>query len=225
MSVSAEHVPQVLFLCKLAHVGNTQRRTVVAIELAAHLLARTRTSTQMRWHVSSTRRTEATRRRAWRVVWHVRGRNVTLGRHCVFEGALCGEMIALADTTLDLGVLELGLLLRLVALVLIASFPGGDGAEVDVFSDGDGVVLGARGLAFFLAELGPLLALGDARVDGGFDDGLFDAACSFVAAAVFADAVRGYGFAAVLVLGDGLGGKRDLVVIIFFRPVGAAAVC
>jgi hypothetical protein len=134
-------------------------------------------------------------------------------------------MVALADTALDLGVLEFSLLLGLIALVLVACFPCCDGAEVDVFGDGDGVILRACGFAFFLAELFPLLALGDARVDGGFDDSLFDAACSFVAAAVFADAVRGYGFAAVFVLGDGLGGERDLVVVVFFRPVGAAATC
>jgi hypothetical protein len=84
--------------------------------------------------------------------------------------------------------------------------------------------LRAGGLALFLAKLGPLLALGDARVHGGFDDGFLDAAGGFVAAPVFADAVGRDGLGSVLVLGDGLGREGELrALVFFFRPVGAAA--
>jgi hypothetical protein len=45
MSVFAEHVPQILLLGELAHVGDTQRSTIIAIELATHLLARAASAT------------------------------------------------------------------------------------------------------------------------------------------------------------------------------------
>jgi hypothetical protein len=55
------------------------------------------------------------------------------------------------------------------------------------------------------------------------DDGLLDAPCGFVLFAVFADAVRDYCFAAVLVLGDLVWGERGGgLLVVFFRPVGAA---
>lgn len=109
-------------------------------------------------------------------------------------------MVALANTALDLCVLKLGLLLRLVALILVAGLPVADGAEGDVFRDGDGVCLGARGFVLFLAEFCPLLALCDAGVDDLLDDGFFDAARRFVLFAVVADAIGYYGFGVVLVL-------------------------
>lgn len=70
-----------------------------------------------------------------------------------------------------------------------------------------------------------MLALGDARVYGGFYDSLLDAAGGFVAAAVFADAVGCDGLSSVFVFGDGLGGEGELVVVVFFGPIGAAIEC
>jgi hypothetical protein len=222
MAVSAEHVAQILLLRKLADIGDAQRSTIVAIKLAAHLLARARAPTQMRRHVSTTTRAEATSRTAWCVVGHVCGSDVALGGHCVFEGTLCGEMVALADTALDLCVFEFGLLLGFVAFVFGGGFPRRDGTEDDVFCHGGCVGLGAVGLAFFLPEFAPLLALGDAWVYGRFDDGFADAAGGLVAAAIFTDGPGGDGLGAVFVLDDGLGGEGELGVLVVFCPVGAA---
>lgn len=132
-------------------------------------------------------------------------------------------MVALANTTLDLCVLELGLLLRLVALVLVAGFPVRYRSEGDVLSDGDGVRLRARGLALLLSELCPLLSLSHTGVYNLLDDRLLDAPGGLVFLAVFADAVGDDCLCSVLVLDDLVGwegGERLLVV--FFRPVGAA---
>ena len=132
-------------------------------------------------------------------------------------------MVALANTTLDLCILELSLLLRLVALVLATSFPVGYRPENDVLGHGNGVCLRASGLALFLSKLCPLLPLGDARVYDLLHDRLFDAPGGFVLSAVFADLVGDDCLGSILVLDDlvgGKGGKRLLVV--FFRPVGAA---
>lgn len=133
-------------------------------------------------------------------------------------------MVAGANTALDLCVLELELLLLVVALVLSAGLPVGDGAEVDVLGDTDGVGLGAGGLALLLAELGPALALGDARVDDLLDDRLLDAARCLYLLAVLADVVRGDGLCSVLVLGDLLGRELllDIAIVLLFGPVGAA---
>jgi hypothetical protein len=222
MSVFAEHVPQILLLGELAHVGDTQRSTIIAIELATHLLARAASATQMGRHVSAATGAETTSR-AWRIVGHVCGRDVALGRHGVFEGTLCCEMVALADTALDFCVLELRLLLRLVALVFVTRFPRRDGAEQDVLCDRHGVGLWACGFALFLAEFGPLLALGDAWVYGGFDDGFLDAAGGFDAAAFVVDAVGCDGLGAVFVLSYGVLGEGELCALVFFfGPVGAA---
>jgi hypothetical protein len=132
-------------------------------------------------------------------------------------------MVALADTALDLCVLELGLLLRFVALVFAAGFPVGYGAEGNVLGDRDRVCLRAWGLALFLSEFSPLLSLGYAGVDDLLDDCLLDAPCGLVLLAVF-DAVRDDCFGSVFVLDDlwgWEGGERGLLVF-FFRPVGAA---
>lgn len=98
-------------------------------------------------------------------------------------------MVALADTALDLCVLQLGLLLGFVALVLCARFPVCDGPEGDVLSDGDCVCLGACGLALLLPEFRPGLALCDAWVHDLLDDRLLYPARRLVLLAVLADAV------------------------------------
>jgi hypothetical protein len=131
-------------------------------------------------------------------------------------------MVALANTTLDLCILEFGLLLGFVALVFVTCFPGCDGSEDDVLGDGDSVGEGTGGLALLCSELRPLLALGDTGVYGRLDYGLLDAASGLVSAAVFADAVGCDCLGSVLVLGDGLGGEGELSLVVFFRPVGAA---
>ena len=131
-------------------------------------------------------------------------------------------MVALADTALDLCVLKLSLLLRLVALVFRAGLPVADGAEGDVFCDGDGVCLWSRGLALFLTEFRPGFALGYAGVYDLLHDCLLDAAGCLVLFAVFADPVRYYRLRTVFVL-DRLGRRQgEIVLVIFFRPVGAA---
>jgi hypothetical protein len=223
VSVSREHVAQVLLLGHLGDVGDTQGSAVVAVELAAHLLASAGAATQMRGHVAALAGAEATST-AGRIVGHIRGSICALGGHGVLEGALCGEVVAGADTALDLCVLELELLLLVVALVLGASLPVGDGAEVDVLCDADGVGLGAGSLALFLAELGPALALCDARVDDLLDDRLLDAARCLNLLAVLANVVRRDGLGSVLVLGDLLGRELllDVAIFLLFGPVGAA---
>jgi hypothetical protein len=134
-------------------------------------------------------------------------------------------MVSLTNSALDLCVLELGLLFRFVALVLVTCFPCCNRSENNVLGNGDGIGLRACGLSLFLTKLGPLFALSDAGVDGSFDDGFLDAACGLVAATVFTNAVGGYGLGSVLVLGDGLGGEGELRVVVFLRPVGAAGMC
>jgi hypothetical protein len=228
MSIPGEHIPQILLFSHLADVGNTQRSAIIAIELAAHLFTSTNASTQMWGNVASRAGTQAATRSCTtgRIVWHIGRRDVALGSHGVFEGTFCGEMVALANTTLDLRVLELSLLLSVVALLLVARLPVADRPEDDVLGDGDGICLRARGLALLLPEFRPLLALGYAGVDDLLDDGFLDAACDLVLFAVFRlDYVRGYGFAAVFVLGDlWLGEGCGRLLVVFFRPVGAAIV-
>jgi len=226
VSVLGEHVAQILFLGELRHVGNTQSSAIVAVEFAAHLLACARTATQMRGNVAARAGAQTASCTAGRIVWHFRGGDIAFGGHGVLEGTFCGEMVSLANTALDLCVLELRLLLRFVALIFVAGFPVGDGAEGDVFGDGDGVCLWAGGLALFLSEFRPLLSFGDAGVYDLLYDGLLDAPCCLVFLAVFADAVGDYGFGAVFVLDDLLGweGGEGGLLVFFFRPVGAAVV-
>ncbi len=131
-------------------------------------------------------------------------------------------MVTLTNTTLDLRILELRLLLRLISLILTTRFPVRDGAEDDILSHRHGICLWARSLALFLPEFVPCFALGDARVHGCLDDGLLDAPGGLVFAAVFADSVADDCFGAVFVLGDGLLREGDVEVVVFFGPVGAA---
>ena len=223
MSVLGEHVAQILFLGELRHVGNTQGSAIVAVEFAAHLLACARTATQMRGNVAARAGAQTASCTAGRIVGHFCGGDVAFGGHGVFEGTFCGEMVSLANTALDLCVLELGLLLRFVALIFVAGFPVGYGAEGDVLGDGDGVCLWACGLALFLSEFRPLLSFSDAWVYDLLYDGLLDAPCLLVFLAVVAPAEGDDGFGSVFVLDDLLWWELvgDLLVF-FFRPVGAA---
>jgi len=61
-------------------------------------------------------------------------------------------MVATADSTFDLGILEIGLLFLHFALVLGAGLPVCDGSEDDVLGNAGGVGLGAGGLALLHSE-------------------------------------------------------------------------
>lgn len=222
MPVSAEHVPEILLLCNLADVGDTQRRAVVAVELATHLLAAAHLAAQMRGHVSSASYTKATRATR-RVVRHVGGRVGALGGHGVLEGTFCCEMVSRADTALDLCVLELQLLLVLIALVVLRGLPVGLWAEDNVLSNRNSVGLGPGGLALLLAEFCPCLALSHAGVHDLLDDCLLDAARRLDLLAVLVYAVGYDRLGSVLVFGDCLLGEGEIVLIFLFGPVGAAA--
>ena len=131
-------------------------------------------------------------------------------------------MVALANTTLDLCVLEFGLLLRLIALVLGACFPVRYWPENDVLSHGDGICLWAGWLALFLTKLGPLLSFGDTWVYDLLDDGLLDAAGGLDLLAIL-NTVGDDCFGSILVLDDLVGWERGGgLLVVFFRPVGAA---
>lgn len=133
-------------------------------------------------------------------------------------------MLAVADTALDLLVLEL-VLHRLgvgvLALVLGVLAPVDAGAEDDVLADRRRVGGRAHGVLLALTKLAPRLAVGNAGVDGLGVRDIADAArrLHFLALVIVAECDDGLG--AVLV-GDGLGGRqvgRCLLDIIIVGPV------
>lgn len=163
------------------YVGDTQRGEVVplAVLAASHPITRTRTagraSPERRRDVAAllgtdTASTSGAASRGGGVVRHARsdvGAVGTDGCHGVLVRAAGREMLAVADTALDLLVLELvleGLGAGILARLLLVLAPVRAGAEDDVLTDRGSVgsrtgrVLGAE------AELGPRLAVGDARV-------------------------------------------------------------
>jgi len=225
MAESREHVSQILLLGELGDVGDTQRGEVVPFELAAHLLARAATaSAHVRGDVATVSDTSTARLR--RIIGHLGGRGLAVRSHGVLEGTLCGEMVAAANTALDLCALEVRLLLLHLVLVLGARLPVRHGAEDDVLGNAGGVCLRAERLALILAEFGPRLALGDAGIYDLLDDRLLDAAGRLDFLAVFADRVGDEGLGSILVLndlllGEGLGGVVLLSVV---GPVGSSAV-
>lgn len=157
---------------------------------------------------------------------HVAGSTgvLALGGHGVLEGTLGGPMVAGTDTTLDLGVLQVGLLLLMFALVVGRGLPVGRGAEDNVLGNTGGVGLGADRLSLLLAEFCPLLALGDAGVHDLLDDRLLDAAGGLDLLAIFADRVGDDGLGAVLVLDDlGRGKGEGIELVILLSPVGTSA--
>ena len=81
-------------------------------------------------------------------------------------------------------------------------------------------------MALLEAEFGPGLALGDAGVDGFFDDGGADPARGLDLFAVVVEAVGYYGFRAVFVRGDGLWREGGGIVEVFVvGPEFAAGSC
>jgi len=153
------------------------------------------------------------------------GTGLALGGHGVLEGTLCGEMLAGTNTTLDLHLLELLLLLVLLGGGLLggARLEADLGAEDDVLSKGGGVGLGASGAACLETHLGPCAALGDSSLLICALGDLADALCALDLLAVVVEENGDNGLAAVLVLcvlGRGeSGGEIRLVV---FGPVGAS---
>lgn len=112
-------------------------------------------------------------------------------------------MLAVADTALDLLVLELvlhGLGVGVLALVLGVLAPVGRRPEDDVLADGGGVGGRAHGVLGGGAKLGPRLALGHAGVDDLAVGDVADAPCGLDLLAVVVVAVLDDGGAAVLVL-------------------------
>jgi hypothetical protein len=225
MTKAGEHVSQVLLLGELGYVGDTQCREIVSFELASHLLPCTATTAKMRGHVAAVASSTGTARSARRIVGHLGGCGLAIGRHGVLEGTLCGEMVAAANTALDLCALEVLLLLLHFVLVLGARLPVRHGAEDDVLGDAHSISLRSGRLALFLAKFGPRLALGDARVHDLLDDGLLDAARGLDSLAIFADGVGDDGLGAILVLDD-LVLRKGLrrVLVLLFGPVGSSVV-
>ena len=222
MAKPREHFAQVLLLRKLRHIGNTQRRQIVPLELATHLLARATPTPQMRRHVARAACAEPAL--LWhRIVAQIGGvRPLTLGRHGILERTLGGPVVSAADPALDLRVLEHVLLSVDLALVLGARLPVRRRAEHDVLCHAGRVGLRAERLALLLPEFGPVFPFGDARVHDLLDGDLLDAAGCLDFFAVFADRPCYDGLGSVFVLGDLLGGERDGVLVFFFGPVGAS---
>lgn len=133
-------------------------------------------------------------------------------------------MLAIADTALDLLVLELvlhGLGVRVGALLLGILAPGDAGSEDDVLADGGGIGGRSRGIFGAQAELGPRFPVGDAGVDclglGDIADptsGLY-----FLALIVVSECDDGLG---TIFIRDGLGRRkirRDLLDVVVVGPV------
>lgn len=131
-------------------------------------------------------------------------------------------MLAVADAALDLLVLELVLeLVLLVALLLGLLAPVEARPEDDVLADRGGVRGGTGPVLGALAELGPRLAVGDARVHrlGVGDEA--DAAGRLDLLVVVVEAEGDDGLGPVLVV-DGLGGRQlraDLLDVVVVGPV------
>lgn len=145
-------------------------------------------------------------------------------------------MSAVANTALDLLVLELGLhgLGALVGALLLGILaPGDAGSEDDVLADGGGIGGRARGVLGAQAELGPRFPVCDTGVDClGLGD-VADAASRLDFLALVVVSVGDDGLGAVFVR-DGLrrrefgGGLLDVVVVgpvmpIFFSQGGGVS--
>lgn len=140
-------------------------------------------------------------------------------------------MLSRTDSALDLGAAQLvlhslsvGVLLFLLCILL----PVGRGAEDDVLADGGGVGSGSGRVVGGQAELGPLLAGGDAGIDDGADDGGSDALGHLDGLALVVVLVEDACLCAVAVLDDFLGGQRGgggfYVVVVVVGPVAGGGV-
>lgn len=212
------------------HVGDAQRGKVVPLAKlgSSHALsrARARTATQGGRHVGPLL---AGARSAGRgLVAHTRGHvgRAVLAhrRHRVLVRTPGRKVLAVADTALDLLVLELvlhRLRVGVLALVLGVLAPVDAGAEDDVLAHRRRVGRRADRVLCTLAKLAPRLAVGHAGVDRLRVRDIADPARRLHLLALVIVAECDDGLGAVLV-GDGLGGRevgRCLLDIIVVGPV------
>lgn len=133
-------------------------------------------------------------------------------------------MLAVADTALDLLVLQLvlhGLSVGVLALVLGVLAPVEGRLENDVLADRGGVGGRAGAVLDAEAEFGPRLAFSDAGVDNLTVGDVADASCGLDLLAVVVQAVLDDGRAAILV-GDLLRGREfggGLLELVIVGPV------
>lgn len=153
-------------------------------------------------------------------------------RHRILKRTARRKMLPITNPTLNLLIPQLSLQIALPArpairplfrLGLRRRLPVHPRLERDVLAHAGGVEARAGGVPFFEPELRPLSAGGHARVDGFVHDGGAYAAGGFELFAGVVEAVGGYGFGAVFVGADLLGGEGAGVVEVFVvGPVGAA---
>jgi len=141
----------------------------------------------MWWHVTASRLAESTRCISTRIAIHIRqtGSSLALWRHGVLERTLCGEMIALTDTTLDGHGLE-GLLLLALFNTLLDDSTGleaGLWAEDDVLTQRGRVRVWSCRAACFGAEFAPSSSLGGGLLLVLLDRCAFDSLCALDALA------------------------------------------
>jgi hypothetical protein len=189
------------------YVCNSESSQIVLLETTTHLLASgtTSLSAHVRRNVAGRTSTQTTSS-AGLVRVHIRTTGGLLdGSHGVLEGTAGCEMLAAANTTLDLLVLELvlhGALLGVLLGIGGLSLPVRAGTEDHVLTDGGGVEGGARRVALLEAELGPRPALGDLWVDVLSDDGGLDPASDLHFLVVIVETVGDDRLGAVFVLGN-----------------------
>lgn len=127
------------------------------------------------------------------------------GSHGVLEGTAGCEMLAAANTTLDLLVLELvlhGALLGVLLGLGSLSLPVRAGTEDHVLTNGGGVEGGAGRVALLEAELGPGPALCHLWVDVLSDNGSLNPASDLHFLVVIVETIGDDRLGAVFVFGD-----------------------
>lgn len=147
--------------------------------------------------------------------------------HCILEGTAGGEMLARADTALDLLVLELVLHASLFAAGLLGlrrlHLPVDAGAEDDVLADGGRVERRPRRVALLVPELRPSPPLRDPRVHLLPHHVRLDPPRHLHLLPVVVEPVRHHRLRAVFVRRHLLRGERGGVVeLLVVGPVGAA---
>lgn len=199
--------PQTTTASTTTYVCNSESSQIVLLEATTHLLAGSTTSlsTQVRRNVAGGASTQTTSSTDLVRAQICSTSRLLDGSHGVLEGTAGCEMLATANTTLDLLVLELVLHAALFRVLLGfggLSLPVRAGAEDHVLTDGGGVEGGARRVALLEAELGPRPALGHLWVDVLADYGGLDPASDLHFLVVIIEAVGDDRLGAVFVLGD-----------------------
>lgn len=230
-SKALKHIPQVVLLGKLGHIGDPESGQVVPVlEAPTHGLPCALFPAQVRRHIAPLSHAKPTNilsrvPAVSAAAASATGRtNVVERREGILEGTTSGEMVALADTTGDFLILQLvAQRVLLFILLLVGALPVGARAEDDVFADGGCAEVGPADMAFLGAEFGPFFALGDARVHVLFDNGGADLARGLDLFVGVVEAVGYDGLGAVGV-GDDLllwedGGIVEFLVV---GPVGSS---